>query len=285
MTFLDSLLDYFRNAYNVYIAILDIVLVAYLIYRLLLLVRGTRAVQLLKGLAIIFALVWVTKPLPTLNWLVRQAMLPGIIAIVIIFQPELRMALERLGRGRLLGGRMSFLPPQDKATVVNQVVDAVDQMSRERVGALIAIERQTGLIDICRTGKPVGGKVSPELLRSLFFPNSPLHDGAVVICGDEIVAAGCVLPHSEAPSLPVGIGMRHRAALGLTERTDAVAIVVSEETGRVSLAVGGALTPAPERPQLANRLMELLSPPVPRPFSWRRPGDEASPPQGADLPP
>ncbi|MFQ6099532.1 MAG: diadenylate cyclase CdaA [Armatimonadota bacterium] len=272
MTFLDSLLDHFREARNIYIGVLDVFLVAYLIYRLLLLVRGTRAVQLLKGLAVIFALAWITKPLPTLNWLVRQAMLPGIIAIVIIFQPELRMALERLGRGRLLGGRMGLLSPQDQTAVVNQIVAAADQMSRERVGALIAVERRTGLVDVCRTGKPVGGRVSAELLRALFFPNSPLHDGAVVICGDEIVAAGCVLPHSENPNLAPSTGLRHRAALGLTERTDAVAVVVSEETGRISIAVGGTLSPAPDRAQLTNRLTDLLAPPPPRrqfPF-WRR---------------
>jgi len=264
--------DFLRTVDNKYIAVLDILLVAYLIYRLLLLVHGTRAMAVLRGVVIILILYWVTTPLPTLNWFIRQMMLVGIIAIVIIFQPELRIALAGLGRGGLWGGRFSFVARQDYTEVINTVVDAVEELAEEKTGALIVLERDVGLLDIIRTGKRIDGRVSVELLRSLFYPNSPLHDGAVVIGNDQVVAAGCTLPHSDSSRLPSTSGMRHRAALGLAERTDAAVIVVSEETGRVSLAVNGQLTPALGRAELSERLLDLFGPPRPgrRRLFWER---------------
>lgn len=264
--------DFILTIDNKYVAALDILLVAYIVYRLLLLVRGTRAMQLLRGVVIILALYWLTTPLPTLNWFIRQMMLPGIIALVIIFQPELRIALARLGRGLMSNG--SFVPfaRPDYTEVVNTVVDAAEELSGEKTGALIVLERDVGLVDVVRTGKRIDGRVSAELLRSLFFPNSPLHDGAVVVCGDQVVAAGCVLPHSERSSPAGQTGMRHRAALGLAERTDAAVVVISEETGRMSLAVNGQLTPALGRAELSERLLKLFARPRPerRWLFWQR---------------
>ncbi|MFQ6132173.1 MAG: diadenylate cyclase CdaA [Armatimonadota bacterium] len=261
MEFLRDVWDFVRTIDSPYIAALDILLVAYIFYRLLLLVRGTRATQLLRGVVIILALYWITTPLPTFNWLIRQMLLPGIIAVVIIFQPELRIALARLGRGRLLGGRLTLFGQQDYTDVINTVVDAAGELAEERNGALIVLERDVGLEDVIRTGKRIDGRVSTELLRSIFFPNSTLHDGAVVVCNDQIVAAGCVLPHSDSPSPAGPSGLRHRAALGLAERTDAAVIVVSEETGRISLAANGQLTPALGRAELSERLLKLFAAP------------------------
>jgi diadenylate cyclase len=253
-------LDVIRNVENPYMAVIDVILVAYIIYRLLLLVRGTRAVQLLKGVAVVVVLVWLTGwlKLETLNWLVRQALLPGIIAFIIIFQPELRMALERIGRGRFFG-RFPGLS-QTGTRVVNEVLRGVTELQRHRAGALIVFERQTGLENYATSGQPVYGFASAALLASIFFPNSPLHDGAVIIRGDEMIAAGCVLPLSDRPSLTATTGMRHRAAVGLTERTDAIVLVLSEETGKIRLSVGGELSPGLAMAEAKERLIGLLMP-------------------------
>ena len=260
MTILRNPLDFVRNIENPYLALVDVILVAYIIYRLLLLVRGTRAVQLLKGVAVIVVLVWLTGflELEAMHWLVRQALLPGIIAFIIIFQPELRIALERIGRGRFFG-RLGGLT-QTPTRVVSEVLHGVDDLKRQKAGALIVFERQTGLENYATTGQLIHGSASAALIGSIFYPNSPLHDGAVIIRRDEVIAAGCVLPLSDRPGLARTTGMRHRAAVGLTERTDAVALLLSEETGRVSLCVAGELSPSPEPAVLKERLIGLLTP-------------------------
>ncbi len=272
MDFLQTAWDFIRTVPDKWKIPVDILLVYYVAYRVFLAVRGTRGVQLLRGLVVILVLYAVSSPLPTLHWLMRQLLLPGIIAIIIIFQPELRMALERLGRGRLLGGTFSIFEREDQTEVINTVVDAAEELAERRVGALIVLERNTGLVDVTRTGKAIGGRVSVELLCTLFYPHSPLHDGAVVICGNEIVAAGCVLPHSESPGLAASTGMRHRAGLGLAERTDAAVVVVSEETGQISLAVNGQLSPDLGRAELSERLLKLMAPARPgrRLLFWQR---------------
>jgi diadenylate cyclase len=237
----------------------DILLVSYIIYHALLFVRGTRAVSLLKGLVLILVLLWLTSPLPTFNWILKQLILPGVIAIVIIFQPELRMTLERLGRGgalrRVVGGGLGG---EQSSRMIREVTAAAEALAEKKTGALIAIERETGLEDIARSGMRLGAVVSAELVQTLFLPTGPLHDGAAVVRGDEIVAAGCVLPQSDAPHLRVSTGLRHRAAVGLTERTDAVCLVVSEETGTISLAVDGVLVRDLDRVRLTERLQNLL---------------------------
>lgn len=237
----------------------DILLVSYIVYQALLFVRGTRAVSLIKGLVLILVLLWVTSPLPTFNWLLSQLILPGVIAIVIIFQPELRMTLERLGRGgplrRMIGGGLGS---EQSSRMIREVTAAAEALAATKTGALVAIERDTGLEDIARSGMRLGAVVSAELLETVFLPTGPLHDGAAVVRGDEIIAAGCVLPQSDAPHLRVSTGLRHRAAVGLTERTDAVCVVVSEETGTVSLAVDGVLVRDLDRVRLTERLHNLM---------------------------
>lgn len=236
--------------------VIDIALIAYVFYRLTLAIRGTRAVSLIKGIVVVLLVLWVSHLLPTVNWIVRGVLPTGVIALVVIFQPELRMTLERLGRGRL--STFGLVSSGDIETIVNEVLDACDEFAARRIGALIVLRREAQLLDVTRTGKTIDGLVSSELLTTLFAPRSPLHDGAVVISENRIVAAGCALPHSENPGLSATTGMRHRAALGLTERTDAVCVVVSEETGYMSLAVEGALSPNLERMQMIERLLQLF---------------------------
>lgn len=236
----------------------DIFLVALLVYETLLLMRQTRALSLLKGVGVVLVAILITIWFPTFNWLVSRLILPGTIALVVIFQPELRMALERLGRGGWLSNVLDRVSVDERQWVINEVVDVVDDLAERRTGALIVLQRDSSLMDITRTGKTINARVSAELLATIFEPHSPLHDGAVVIRGDVLVAAGCVLPHSESPSISATTGMRHRAALGLSERTDAVCVVVSEETGGISLSVDGSLSPHLEKMQITERLMALF---------------------------
>ncbi len=229
--------------------IVDIILVAALVYYLLRLLRRTRAMSLVNGLIVVFLVFLLSSALPTLYWLLKGLMVGGVLALVVIFQPELRMALARLGRGGLLGGTLGRIGVQRRQSVLSDVVDAAYRISEDEYGALIVIERESGLMDIIRTGKIINAQVSVDILRTIFYPKAALHDGAVVIREDD-----------------------HRAALGLAERTDAVCVVVSEETGAVSLAVDGAISPRIERPQLTERLMELLEAHEEEPgfFFWRK---------------
>jgi len=238
--------------------VVDILLVGYLTYEALQFVRGTRAVSLIRGLIFILVLVWATSWLPTFHWLLSQLILPGVIAILVIFQPELRMTLERLGRGGPLRRALTGLGTEEARRMIREVASAAEELAQRRIGALMAVERETGLEDVARSGMRLDATISAELLHSLFIPSSPLHDGGVVIRGDEVVAAGCVLPQSDAPHLRVSTGLRHRAAVGLTERTDAVVVVVSEETGTVSLAVDGVLVRDLDRVRLTERLQNLI---------------------------
>ncbi len=255
-----------------WIDVIDIVLVSVLIYYVAAVLRRTRAVSLINGIIVFVALYLLSRPLPTLNSLLKGFAAVGVVALLVIFQPELRMALERLGRGGLLGGGLLRLGGAQRQQVINDVVDTTVQLSQKGIGALIVLERQTGLIDITRTGKTINGRVSVDLLSTVFYPGTALHDGAVVIRDDQVIAAACVLPHSESPAISTSTGMRHRAALGLAERTDAVCIVVSEETGAISMAADGTLSPRLERAQLTERLMGLFEAEQERSrfFFWRR---------------
>lgn len=239
--------------------LLDILVVAYLTYRALLFFRGTRAQSLLKGLLVFLVLAGVVTllPLRVSGLVVSRIVSLAFIAIVIIFHPELRMGLERLGRGAFLGGVYRGLEAEETAQVITEVVSAAERLSAQRTGALLALQRDTGLADITRTGTPIGARVSAELLCTIFTPPGPLHDGGVVINANVIVAASCAFPHSDNPNLPV-TGMRHRAAVGLSERTDAVCLVVSEETGTLSLAVDGGLIRDLERVELTEHLLRLF---------------------------
>lgn len=225
------------------IDIIDILIIAFVLYKVIMWIRGTRAVQLIKGLGVLLVVTFLSQRfgLQATSWLLERAMTVGLIAIPIIFQPELRRALEQLGRGRLFARPMAFLGEEDWEGIINQVVRAVQVLSRNKVGALMVLERQTGLNDVVESGITLDGIVSAEFLVNIFVPNTPLHDGATIIRGDRVVAAGCFLPLSENPSLPQELGTRHRAAIGITEQSDAISIVVSEETGTISLAQDGRL--------------------------------------------
>lgn len=242
--------------------IVDILIVSYIIYKLLILLRGTRAVQLLKGITVLVA-IWLISnffQLSTLQWLIENFFSVGVIAVIIIFQPELRRALEQLGRGGFFG-RSRQVKDQLAAKVVGEVTKAVSQLAARRIGALIVIERETGLSDYIETGTVLEAKLSSELLKNIFLPNAPLHDGAVIIRNGQLMAAGCYLPLSENPFISRELGTRHRAGIGLSEISDAVTVIVSEETGKISLAIQGNLERGLSDEDLVSRLYEELKPP------------------------
>jgi diadenylate cyclase len=243
------------------LSILDIALVAVAIYYVLRLLRGTRAVQLIKGLLILGLLIVFTGSLhlETSNWLLQQALLPGVIALIILFQPELRLALEQIGRGHLIGAGFTSLRREQVTRLLDELVQSARQLSRERVGGLIVLEREVGLNDVVETGRRLEALASADLLRTIFYPGTPLHDLATVIRGDRVVAAGCLLPLTERRDVRGLLGTRHRAALGLSETTDAVVIVISEETGGISLAVDGSLYSDLTPDTLKQRLLEILA--------------------------
>ena len=240
-----------------FISILDIIIVALVIYKLMMIIRGTRAVQLIKGLFVLLLTALVSEfiGLKVVNWILDQLSTVLVVALPIVFQPELRRALERLGRGKFFARPMSMLNEETLVKVVDQIVRAVNLLSKESVGALIMLERETGVNDFIETGTKIDGMVSTEFLVNIFIPKSPLHDGAVIIRGDRVAAAGCFLPLSENPNLSKELGTRHRAALGLTEHADAIGIIVSEETGTISVAEEGRLT----RYLDENSLKEILN--------------------------
>ncbi|WP_255298557.1 diadenylate cyclase CdaA [Brevibacillus dissolubilis] len=240
----------------------DITLVTYLIYKLILLIRGTRAVQLLRGILVIVMTWLVSKyfELKTLHWLMSQAFTFGVLALVIIFQPELRRALEQLGRGKLFSRSHSTDDEETVQRVVQDVAKSVTYMAKRRIGALIVLERETGLNDYVETGIQIQGKVTSELLINIFIPNTPLHDGAVIIRKDALLAAGCYLPLSENSSISKELGTRHRAAIGMSEVSDGLSIVVSEETGQVSITYNGDITRNLTEEDLTRILLEQLNP-------------------------
>lgn len=222
--------------------IIDILLVWFVIYKLIMVIRGTKAVQLLKGITVIVVVRIISNFLgfSTLQWLMDQALTWGFLAIIIIFQPELRRALEQLGRGKLFS-RSGIDDEEEHAKMIEAVVKSVQYMAKRRIGALISIERETGMGDYIETGIPLHAKVSSELLINIFIPNTPLHDGAVILQKSQVSAAACYLPLSESPFISKELGTRHRAALGISEVTDSITIIVSEETGSISVTKNGEL--------------------------------------------
>jgi diadenylate cyclase len=243
-------------------SILDVLVVALILYYLIMLARGTRAWQIMWGLGV-FGLLYVLSDLfnlTTLNWLLRQTVPLAPVALVILFYPELRYALEELGRVQFWRNRLAFLPRQDLNRVVNEIVQVASDLSARHVGALMVIERETGLDDLVSTGTRIDGEVSAALLETLFHRGALLHDGAVIIRGDRIVAAGCLLPLTDSPGLSASIHTRHRAAIGVSERSDALVVVVSEETGAVSLSYEGKLVRGLKAETLRGRLLSALQP-------------------------
>ncbi|MDG5788068.1 diadenylate cyclase CdaA [Evansella sp. AB-P1] len=227
---------------RLFIVVIDILLVAYVIYKLILVIRGTRAVQLVKGITVILGVWYLSRlfGLITLEWVMQQAVIYGPLAIIIIFQPELRRALEQLGRGRLFS-KGSIAEEEDLKASIEHIIKSANYMGKRRIGALISLERETGMTDYIETGISMNAKLTSELLINVFIPNTPLHDGAVIIKNNEIMAAGCYLPLSENPFISKELGTRHRAALGVSEVTDSITLVVSEETGGISLTKNGEI--------------------------------------------
>lgn len=241
---------------------LDILIVAFVLYRMILLIRGTRAVQLLKGIVMILLATGVSQTLQlnALNWLLDKILTIGLFAIPVVFQPELRRALEQLGRGRFFVRSTTVFEETDVPKTITELSKSTQVLSKNKIGALIILERDTGLGDYFETGIPIGAVVSSELLINIFIPNTPLHDGAVMMQANRIVAASCFLPLSENSALSKELGTRHRAAIGITEQSDAVAVVVSEETGQVSIAVNGDLTRNLDEQSFRELLTNLLAP-------------------------
>lgn len=244
----------------------DVLVVAAIFYSLILLARGTRAWKIFSGLAV-FAGIYLLSDLlqlRTLNWLLRQIVPLAPVALVILFYPELRYALEEVGRVQFWRNRLLLLPREDVARLVSELVKVATAMASRHVGVLIVIEREEGLDDLISTGTPLDAEVSHELLATLFHPGTTLHDGAVIIRGDRVVAAGCVLPLTDRPGISSDIHTRHRAAIGVTERSDAISLVVSEETGLISVGENGHLQRGLKPDALRQRLLDALQPPETR---------------------
>lgn len=250
--------------------IIDVLIVSYIIYRVIIMVRGTRAVQLLRGIFLL-VVTWALSTwlnLYTLKWLMNQMFTLGVVTVLIIFQPELRKALEQLGRGKLF--TRSSAEEQDTSQQINEVIKSVNYLARRKIGALIVFERNTGLNDYIESGIKMDSRLSSELLSNVFVPNTPLHDGAVIIRGSQIMAAGCYLPLSENPFISKELGTRHRAAIGVTEVCDAISVVVSEETGQVSLAINGQIVRDIKEESLISKLFEELRPQFkPKGTEWK----------------
>lgn len=236
--------------------LLDILLVAFIIYRIILLIKGTRAVQMLLGLGVILLVYVLSRVtgLYTLHWLLDNFLSSIILVIIVIFQNDIRRALIHVGRNPFF----SEIGYREEDAVLDELVKACVNMANRRIGALIVIERTTGLKDFLEVGVEIDAKVSSDLITSIFLPYSPIHDGALVLQGGRMARAGCFLPLSQNPDLHKTLGTRHRAAIGLTELVDAVAITVSEETGRISVVVNGKMTRNLDSVGLKRVLKRLL---------------------------
>lgn len=244
--------------------LVDVLLVSVLIYQLLLWARGTRAWQIMWGVVIYLLVLWVSTALhlSTLSWILQKFEVLGPVALVILFFPELRHVLEEMGRIGFWGSRFRVLDSTDVSRIVEEVVRAAVSLSANHTGALIVLERETGLNEYIASGHLLEASLSADLLKTIFYPGGPLHDGAVIVRGDKIVAAGCVLPLTSNPGIGTSIHTRHRAALGTTELSDAVVVVVSEETGNISISHDGRLIRGLREEALRERLLTLLEGPT-----------------------
>jgi len=259
---MDQLLELVRGFEVQPVALLDIALTALLIYGLFSLIRGTRAVRLVIGVTVLYAIYVVaqTLGLQLLSQILQAGAVVGLLALVVVFQPELRRALERIGRFGSLGWMVAPGVSGSVEKVARALARGSAGLAAARIGALIVIERETGLQDTAETGVMVEADLSVELLGTIFTPHSPLHDGAVIVRGERIIAAGAVLPLSETGIYRERFGTRHRAALGITEQTDALAIVVSEETGTISLVERGRIVRNLDEERLFRAIVALHGP-------------------------
>lgn len=261
--------------------VVDILVVGFLAYRLLVLIRGTRAVQLIAGLSVLVLVGLVSKALRLqLTYYIFSNLAPALlIGVVILFQPELRRALDRVGRVGFIGRPLAHYSLPIMSKVIDEVTRGVKILSKKRTGALIVFERTVGLENYALTGVRLNAEVSCELIQQVFFPRSPLHDGAAIIRGSQVVAAGCLLPVNEDATYADRIGTRHRAALALSMESDAVIVVVSEETGTISMVQEGNMRRGVETDALRQILLNTLLPRgevgFGRPFARRRQRDQA----------
>ncbi|UOX36305.1 diadenylate cyclase CdaA [Weissella cibaria] len=241
------------------VRIIDVVIVWWLLYRLMMLIRGTKAVTLLRGVGIVIVVKVVSWyiGLTTISWLTDQIINWGVIALVVVFQPEIRRGLEHLGRSALFKQRQAY---QDETKLINELDDAIQYMSKRHIGALISIEMETGLEEYIETGIKIDAEVTSQLLINTFIPNTPLHDGAVIIKDARLAAAAAYLPLSDNPTIPKELGTRHRASVGISEVTDALTIVVSEETGAVSITRNAELMQSLSREDYRKYLTRQLVP-------------------------
>ena len=240
-------------------SVMDILVVSYILYKGYMLMKETRAEQLLKGIILLIFLIPISSffNLTMLNWILTKTLTIGVLSIVIIFQPEIRSGLEHLGRTTFID---KHIMQDEKAMkkLIYEIVNAVENLSKSKTGALIVIEQVTGLEDIIKTGTKLDAVVSSALLENIFVVNTPLHDGATIIRNDRIVSAGCFLPLTHNNSLNRKLGTRHRAAIGMSENSDALIIIVSEETGTISLAVHGRITREYTKERLKNLLIRIM---------------------------
>lgn len=240
--------------------IIDILVMTFLIYKVIMLVKETRAAQLLKGLLtiLIFSRISIALNLYTVNWLISNIFTAGLVLIIVVFQPELRRAFEKLGRSNRWFTSFTKIKTQQFEKKTDEIVNAVASLSRQKIGALIVIENKVGLADIVETGTRLDAEISSELLINIFFPNSPLHDGALIIKDEKITAAGCFLPLSTNNTISKELGTRHRAGLGMSEKSDAFIIVVSEETGVITTVYNSELSRHIDSETLRNTLNKLF---------------------------
>ena len=262
-----TVLDSFFSAFNQFrtisfIDIIDILIVAYIIYRIMKLLKDTSAERLIKGIIILVGIMLLASMLhlTMISWLLQQALNVGLFAIVVVFQPELRRLLEQIGKGNFSRLIVPADAPDEVESMITATVSACADMSRTKTGALIVFERRERLGEIISTGTMVDAAPSAELIKNIFFKNSPLHDGAMIVRAGRVCAAGCVLPLSGNQNLSRDLGTRHRAAVGMSESADSVLVVVSEETGSISVAIGGMLkrhlSPDMLRKLLENELLD-----------------------------
>jgi len=240
----------------------DIALVYYLFYRLLLLIKGTRAFQMLVGMGLIVLALGASQWLKfyTLDWLIRSFWSQFVLAVIILFQPEIRRTLAQVGQRPLF----RHLSPVEGSKFIEETVKAAVSMANKRIGALIVLERDTDLTTIVEMGTELDAKVTKELLISIFLPYSPIHDGAAIIRNGRLIAAGCFLPLTLASNISKSLGTRHRAAIGLTEESDAIVVVVSEETGEISVVSGGTIDLIADAPALRKTLSDIFVKPKSR---------------------
>lgn len=244
--------------------VIDIVIVAVVLYKLFTLIRETRAEQLTKGIVVLLVLTKLTEwmKLYTIHFILNNAMTVGTLALLIVFQPELRRGLEYIGTSRYFSKSLMEIRGESLSQVVEEIVEATTSLSRQKIGALMVLERKTGLNEVVDTGTKIDGYVSSDLLINIFIPNTPLHDGAVIIKDDRIKAAACFLPLTDNTGVSKELGTRHRAALGISEKSDSLSIVVSEETGAISISENGTISRYLDAKTLRQILTDMYKPKV-----------------------